>query len=217
MNVPVVRLIDIGHGDGFSKSMTFAQSLLASLNVGKVHADVEYLRVTNLNLAARAMTQPARLVHLMAHGVKDLEGQPGFESDDARLFFGLGDVAAYLHSEGQGIEADGIFADACDSGQRRFARSLQDCLESECTYIGATREVDWREATTFASILYGALLSGTGWGESGPSWVKECADRSILAYRDTVNGRCPFEAKVLGPSRSALAAFASGKRGRGLD
>jgi hypothetical protein len=36
---------------------------------------------------------------------------------------------------------------------------LPDCLESECTYIGTTRYIDWREATTFASIMQSALLA----------------------------------------------------------
>lgn len=217
MHTPVLRLIDLGDSDEFSKSMSFAQSLLSSINVGFHRADIEYMRVGNLNLAARAMTQRARLIHVMAHGITDEDGQPGFQSDDEEYFFGLGDLAAYLHEEGQGIEADGIFADSCGSAQQRFVSSLRHSLEAECTYIGSTRAIGWHEATTFASILYGALLSKRGKGFTGCEWVAECGERSIGAYEMAVDGNCPFKVTTLHPSRQAKKAFAGNRRGLGLD
>jgi hypothetical protein len=217
MKPQVIRLVDLGLSDDFLKSMTFAQSLLASLNVGQERADVEYIHLGSLNIAARAMTIPARLIHVMAHGVSNEYGQAGFESDDDSLFFGLGDLARYLEVRGEGIEADGILADACGTAKERFLNSLPDCLERECTYIGTTRTIDWREATTFASILYGAMLSGTGHGKTGPDWVKVCADRSIAAYEIAVNGPCPYTTTQLQPSERARAAFKNSKRNQGLD
>lgn len=216
MHPQVIRLVDLGLSDDFLKSMTFAQSLLTSLNVGQERADVEYIHVGNLNLAARAMTVPARLIHVMAHGVNEY-GQAGFESDDDKLFFGIGDLATYLQDKGEGIEADGILGDACGTAHERFLKTLPDCLERECTYIGTTRDIDWREATTFASILYGALLSGTGRGKTGPEWVKVCADRSIKAYELAVDGPCPYKTTQLQPSERAREAFKESHRNQGLD
>jgi hypothetical protein len=216
MRPPVIRLLDLGLSDDFLKSMTFAQSLLSSLTVGGTREDVEYMHIRNLFLAARAMTLPARLIHVMAHGATNTSGQAGFQSDDGHYFFGLEDLAAYLRKEGEGIEADGLFADACDTADDAFTEALRDCLEGECTYVGATRTIDWRESTTFASILYGSLLSRTGPGATGPDWVKSCADRAIKAYEDAVGGPCPFTTTLLRPSRAASAAFRHGTRGSGL-
>ncbi len=216
MRPPVIRLLDLGLSDDFLKSMTFAQSLLSSLTVGGTHEDVEYMHIRNLFLAARAMTLPARLIHVMAHGVTTTSGQAGFESDDKHFFFGLEDLALYLREQGHGIEADGVFADACGTAQVAFIDGIQDCLETDCTYIGATREIDWRESTTFASILYGSLLSWTGAGTTGPKWVETCAGRAIRAYSEAVGGPCPFKATVLHPSKKAANAFRKSARGVGL-
>jgi len=213
---PVIRLLDLGLSDDFLKSMTFAQSLLSSLTVGGTQEDVEYMHIRNLFLSARAMTLPARLIHVMGHGATNTSGQAGFESDDSHYFFGLADLATYLREQGQGVEADGVFADACGSAQEAFTSALEDCLEGECTYIGATREIDWRESTTFASILYGSLLSWTGPGTTGPTWVATCASRAIKAYEAAVDGPCPFSTKILRPSKKARAAFRHSERGAGL-
>ncbi|HVT64465.1 MAG TPA: hypothetical protein VHD81_04885 [Mycobacteriales bacterium] len=213
---PVIRLLDLGLSDDFLKSMTFAQSLLSSLTVGSAPEDVEYMHVRNLFLAARAMTLPARLIHVMAHGTTSKSGQAGFESDDHHYFFGLEDLATYLREQGEGIEADGIFADACGTADEAFIEGIRDALEGECTYIGATRTIDWRESTTFASILYGSLLSWTGPGTSGPDWVETCAGRAIRAYAEAVGGPCPFTTTVLRPSHQASGAFRKSTRGAGL-
>ena len=216
MRPPVIRLLDLGLSDDFLKSMTFAQSLLSSLTVGGSNEDVEYMHIRNLFLAARAMTLPARLIHVLGHGVTNTAGQPGFRSDDSHYFFGLEDLATYLRKEGQGIEADGVFADACGTAQDAFIDAIRDCLEGECTYIGASREIDWRESTTFGSILYGSLLSWTGPGTAGPTWVKACADRAIRAYTEAVGGPCPFTTTVLRPSHQAAEAFKNSSRDTGL-
>lgn len=216
MRPPVIRLLDLGLSDDFLKSMTFAQSLISSLTVGGIHEDVEYMHIRNLFLAARAMTLPARLIHVMAHGTTSKSGQAGFESDDHHYFFGLEDLASYLREQGEGIEADGVFADACGTAEEAFLHGIRDSLEGECTYIGATRTIDWRESTTFASILYGSLLSWSGPGTSGPTWVATCAGRAIRAYEEAVGGPCPFKATVLRPSHEATKAFRRSGHGTGL-
>lgn len=221
MKVPIIRLIDLGYDEGFGKSMGFAQSLIESINVSGTRADVEYLRTVDMSLVTHALTVPARLIHIMAHGIKDPStlafggaNSQGYADPDRMLY--LDDLAEYLQDAGEGIEATAVFADCCDSAQQRFVRALRNSLEDDIVYIGAPRRVDWHECTTFDSILYGSLLRKRGVGWDARDWVRNAACFSIKAYEDAVQGKCPFKVQELSPSRSALKAFADAMPGRGL-
>ena len=222
MRTPVIRLIDLGYDDGFGKAMTFAQSLLSSINVSGPRADIEYIRTSDWKLVARAFAVPARLIHVMSHGYTTDDNEPAFgavdedgDIDSARAIR-LREIAAYLQRGGEGIEANGVFADCCGSAQERFKAALRDSLETEIVYIGASRSVDWHECTTFASILYGSLLRAKGRGFDALDWVYTSAEMSVDAYSVAVDGRCPFKVTTLAPSRSAKKAFANAKRGMSL-
>ncbi len=221
MRTPVIRLIDLGLADDFGRSMGFAQSLLGSINVSGIRSDVEYLRTSDPNLVAHALTVPARLIHIMSHGETSWEdGSPGFsgttESGDRGVFLGLDDLASYLQGRGEGIEATALFADACDSAQAKFTNALRASLERPLVYIGATRRVDWHECTTFGSIFYGSMLRAKGRGTDGYDWMLDAAQRSVRAYVEAVHGRCPFKVVELKPSRAAAGAFAKAKRQAGV-
>jgi hypothetical protein len=220
---PVIRLIDLGYDDKFGKSMSFAETLLGSINVSGLRAEVEFIRTQDMPIVARSLAVPARLIHIMGHGISDPD-DPAFgsggEDEDGNEVEGpslsLRYLADYLQSEGEGIEATAVFADCCGSAQQRFKTALRDSLETEVVYIGATRMVDWHECTTFGSILYGSLLRRKGKGFEVQKWVLDSANMSIEAYSKAVDGSCPFKATVLKPSRSAQLAFRNARRGRGL-
>ncbi len=154
----------------------------------------------------------------MAHGMYS-EAEPGFVGitpDGVTNFLGLDALSGYLQDEGEGIEASAIFADCCGSAQERFRAALRDSLKHRVVFIGATRQVDWHECTTFASIFYGSVLRARGKGVSPQAWVLDSAERSIEAYKTAVDGACPFAVRELAPTRRAKAAFANVRRGRGL-
>lgn len=221
MKAPIIRLVDLGFDDGFGKAMSFARSMLESINVSGQRADIEYIRTSDLGLVARSLTVPARMIHIMAHGIADLD-TPAFGATDAEgdvdpnRTLGLDTLAAYLQSYGEGIEATAVFADCCGSAQAKFTKALRDSLETDIVYIGATRSVDWHECTMFDSILYGSLLRKKGAGWDAADWVWNAAQMSIGAYEEAVDGPCPFKVVELSPSRVARVAFADAVRGRGL-
>lgn len=101
MKLPIIRLIDLGYDDGFGKSMTFAQSLIESINVSGARADVEYVRTTDMALVAHALTVPARLIHIMGHGMKGptdvaFGGTDGHGYADPVKTLSLTDLGLYL-------------------------------------------------------------------------------------------------------------------------
>lgn len=220
MKTPVIRLIDLGLDDSFGRSMTFAQSLLGSINVSGIRSDVEYLRTSDASLIAHALTIPARLIHIMSHGGTCDHGDPGFggtnDTGEKSVFLGLHDLASYLQIAGEGIEATALFADACDSGQQKFTSALRGSIESPIVYIGATRRVDWHECSTFDSILYGSMLRAKGKGTEAHDWTLDAAVRSVSAYATAVDGPCPFKAVELTPDREARRAFQEARRGQGF-
>jgi hypothetical protein len=230
MRIPVIRLIDLGFDQDFGKSMSFAQSLLTSMNVAATWTDdresprpltdIEYMRSSDWALVAHALTVPARLVHIMGHGGVCVHGAPGFggadETGEHGLWMDLDELSGYLQERGEGIEATAVFADACGSAQGKFLRALRDSLEREIVYIGATRKVDWRECTTFDSILYGSMLRARGRGVDAVDWMYDAAERSIRGYEEAAAGACPFKVVVLDPSRSAENAFAEAWEGEGI-
>jgi hypothetical protein len=121
MRLPVVGLIDLGFDDDFGKAMTFAQSLLSSINVSGHRAEVEYIRTTDLPLVARSLTVPVRMIHVMSHGLTTVDDGAGFgcvtDEGDVATLLSLSDLAGFLQAHGEGIEATAVFADSCGSAQ----------------------------------------------------------------------------------------------------
>ena len=215
---PISRL---GAHDKFGRSMTFAQSLLGSINVSGIRSDVVYLRTSDPSLIARSPTIPARLIHIMSHGGTCDHGDPGFggtnDTGERSVFLGLHDLASYLQIAGEGIEATALFADACDSGQQKFTTALRGSIESPLVYIGATRRVDWHECSTFDSILYGSMLRAKGKGTDAHDWMLDSARRSVDAYTTAVDGPCAFKVIELTPDRGARRAFQEARPAKGLE
>ncbi|MDA8039852.1 MAG: hypothetical protein M0Z69_11985 [Actinomycetota bacterium] len=211
MRTPVIRLVDLGLDDGFARSMGFTQSLLASINVSGIRSEVEYLRTSDPMLVAHALTVPARLIHIMCHGGYCDHGEPGFGGTNATgehaVWLSLHDLADYLQRDGRGIQATAVFADACDSAQHRFTDALRGAVTTRITYIGASRQVDWHECSTFDSILYGSMLRAKGKGTEAHEWMFDAAIRSVNAYEEAVDGTCPFRVVEVVPNRQAFRAF----------
>jgi hypothetical protein len=209
--IPTVRLIDLGLDDRFGTAMSFAEALISSINVSGIRADVEYLRTADASLVVHALTVPAQLIHIMGHGGTCQHGAPALsgqsDSGDRAVVIDLDHLAKHLQAHHRGISATAVFADACCSAQHSFGDALRETLESPIVYIGATRDVDWHECTTFDAILYGSMLNKKGKDSDQLGWMYDAAMRSVEAYMAAVAGPCPFLVAQLSPSRRAQEAF----------
>jgi hypothetical protein len=86
MRPATVQLIDLGLDWSFDHSMAFAASLLQSINVDWEHpaAEVQFIRTKDLDTVAAALAADSEITHVMAHGVKELDGQVAFVSETDR-------------------------------------------------------------------------------------------------------------------------------------
>lgn len=200
-----IRLVDLGFDRDFDSSRAFAQSLIQSLVTragDNPVAEVEFIRTRDFLTVKTALQSPAAVIHLVAHNLAKLD-DVGFWSDDEETAVSIIDLADDFAEDGHGIEAGVVFADACATAQGRFVRAIRDCIEGPITYIGATRAVDWRESTTFASAFYGAFFRDRGKGLTSAQRGYTAAQRASKGYEAIVAGRCPFKVVELEPSRQA--------------
>jgi hypothetical protein len=70
-------------------------------------------------------------------------------------------------------------------------------------YIGATRRVDWHEAT----LLYSAYLKRKGRGLDRLDRGEAAAVNAIAGYRVATGSACPFKCTRFQPSRQARQSF----------
>src|SRR4051794_4992561 len=89
MRPRVVRLVDIGLDGRFEASMSFVQATLRNINAGAASpmVEIEFVRSRDELTVGMAMTAPAAVLHVMAHGGA-AEG-PAFFSDDQRTSYSL--------------------------------------------------------------------------------------------------------------------------------
>ena len=191
--------------------MAFAQSLIHSLVTRSGEnpvAEVEFIRTRAPGTVSSALQEPAHIIHVLAHGAAAPD-EVGFWSEDEKTYVNLTELAERFAKDGEGIEASLLFADCCSSAQGRFVRAIRDCIEKPIAYVGAKRNVDWRESTTFASGLYGSYFRNRGVGRTPVERGLDADNNAITGYRAIVDGPCPFVATTLTPSRRARSALGS--------
>lgn len=194
-----VRLIDLGLDDDFATSMGFAQSTIRSLTVTSPDslpaADVEYLRTRDWWTVTTALQAQAEIIHVLAHG-SNAEDEVGFWGADSEDF-SLADMAEQFHADDWYINCAVLFADCCTSAQSRFIKGITQCLQQETLYIGATRQVNWHEGTTFASAFYASYFKDKGKGVDPVTRAEQAAQRAVDGYEAIVGGPCPYRARRL--------------------
>ncbi len=208
MRPAVVRLVDFGMSSAFEGYADFIRKLIWNLNYGisgeSEHpaADVESLRVRDSITIAAALSRPALVLHISAHGYAKPEDVGFYGHDDSELRLDqLASELAWL--EQGGIVAAGIVADGCDTAKRTFVKAIRDCLSSDCVYIGTRVETYWHESTLFSSLFYAYLLRNRGRGKVPTARVQEAAEAARNSYTAHIGRRCPYEVKQLTPSNQA--------------
>ena len=158
MRPAVIRIIDFGWSDPFEDYADFVRKLVGnhsyalSPDQGLPAVHLESLRVRDALTVAAALTRPALVVHISAHG-SDAADEVGFYAeDDTELpLEGLANQLAELGHGG--IVAAGIFADGCRTATARFITAMRHCLGDDVVYIGTRRSSGWDESTLFASLF----------------------------------------------------------------
>jgi hypothetical protein len=203
MRPRVVRLVDVGLDARYDASMSFVQATLRSINAdyGDPIVDIEFVRARDEMTVAMALTAPAAVLHVMAHG--DHSEEPVFYSDDEKTVVSVDRLAQQAAEHGRGVRASTVFADGCSTGVGVWRRAVRDCLQGPVTYIGTTRAVGWHEGTVFASMFYGALFRDKGARILPAEASAHAADAATRAYSEMLGKKCPYKAVTLEPSRWA--------------
>jgi hypothetical protein len=187
-------LLDLGLHASFDASMTFAEAVMKSINAGhdesSAFANVELVRIRDVDTVAQSITAPAHVLHIIAH-----TGETTFALDEL------------IDTAGRGVSAGALIADACATATTRWQRAIRDYLYEPVTYIGTTASIGWHSATVFSSMFYGALFRNKGRDRTPQEAAMDAAERAISAYGALIDGKCPFRAVHLEPSRKALRRF----------
>lgn len=206
MRPRTVRLLDLGLHASFDASMTFAEAVMKSINAGhdesSAFANVELVRIRDVDTVAQSITAPAHVLHIIAHTGES--ETPAFFSDDGETTFALDEL---IDTAGRGVSAGALIADACATATTRWQRAIRDYLYEPVTYIGTTASIGWHSATVFSSMFYGALFRNKGRDRTPQEAAMDAAERAISAYGALIDGKCPFRAVHLEPSRKALRRF----------
>jgi hypothetical protein len=206
MRPATVQLIDLGLDWSFDHSMAFAASLLQSINVDWEHpaAEVQFIRTKDLDTVAAALAADSEITHVMAHGVKELDGQVAFVSEDGQTQLDLGELAQRLQDRRSPLGSAVLFADCCDSAG--FQRAIRDTIGQPILYLGG-KTIYWHDATTFGSAFYSAYFRHKGKGIDPLSRGEDAAQRAVASYRQLLERPSPYMHIRLAPSRQARRAF----------
>ena len=204
-----VQLIDLGLDWSFDQSMAFAQSLIQSINVDWEHpaAEVQFIRTRDLDTVAAALAADNDITHVMAHSMKEEDGEVAFVSDDGETQMGLADLARKLQDRRSPLASAVLFADCCDSAGRVFQRAVRDTIGQPVLYLAAKGLIYWHDSTTFGSAFYAAYFRRKGKGIDPLSRAEDAAKRAVASYRQLLNRPSPYTYVSLRPSRQATRAF----------
>jgi hypothetical protein len=138
MRPAVVQLVDLGLDWSFDQSMALTQSLIQSINVDWKHpaAEVEYIRIRDLETVAAALAADSDITHIMSHSSKKKhEESAAFVSDDGQTVLDLDDLARKLQDRQAPLASAVLFADCCDSFGKGFQRAILDMLSNRCSTL----------------------------------------------------------------------------------
>ncbi|KGN41184.1 hypothetical protein [Knoellia aerolata] len=203
-----VTLVDLGLDAPFNASMQFVQATLDNLNEGGQHpiVDVNFVRSRDQETLWAALTTPSTVLHVMAHG--DHSDEPVFLSSDEKTEITLSYLAEHYTGLGTGVAAPIVIADGCKTGVGVWQRAIRDSLQDSILYIGTTKAVGWYEGTVFASAFYGSLLRRRGRGLSALDQGRDAVAKASDAFTTVTGRKCPYQGRVLSPSRRAITAGA---------
>lgn len=209
MRPRTIRIVDVGMTTDFTASSSFLDALVSTLTVQageRPLAIPELVRSEHTGLLLAALQEPADVIHLVAHGSTDA-AEVTIGSDRTDKEWRLRDLAGLLQDTRKPIAAPCVFIDACDSTHSDFQRQVRDCISRDTTYIGCSAANTWFDSTTFSAALYPALLRNKGRGVDFGLRAAESAKSAMAAFEVLLHRRCPFNAKVLTPSRVAKRVF----------
>jgi hypothetical protein len=189
--------------DRFDASMSFVQATLRSINAGAASpiVEVEFVRSRDELTVGMALTAPAAVLHVMAHG-DNAEG-PAFSSDDQRTTYSLDQLVEHVILRGRHIRTSTVFADGCRTATAAWRDAFSDVLQGPITYIGTTASIGWHEATVFGAMFYGVLYRTKGKGIDPAEAALAAAESASVAYTQLLGRKCPYRAITLEPSQWA--------------
>jgi hypothetical protein len=204
-----VQLVDLGLDWSFDQSIAFVHSLIQSINVDWEHpaAEVQFIRTRDLDTVAAALAAANDITHVMAHSIKEEDGEVAFVSDDGQTQMGLTDLARSLQDRRSPLASDVLFADCCDSAGTVFRRAVREIIGQPILYLAAKGAIDWHDSTTFGSLFYAAYFRRKGKGVDPLTRAEDAAKRAVASYGQLLERQSPYTHVRLTPSRQATRAF----------